>query len=75
MRCGAASSSSSFRSALPIGWTSTYPASCATSFPGILNWAIAGCLAWQQVGLAPPAKVQAATESYRKEQDVIGQFI
>lgn len=43
--------------------------------PGILNWAIAGALSWQQIGLAPPAPVLAATEAYRRESDTIAQFI
>lgn len=43
--------------------------------PGILNWAIAGCLAWQRDGLDPPATVAAATNEYRSEQDHIGRFI
>lgn len=42
--------------------------------PGILNWAIAGCLAWRKQGLQPPARVLAATAEYRKEQDTVGQF-
>ncbi len=43
--------------------------------PGILNWAIAGCLAWQRDGLQPPTAVVAATAEYRSEQDHIGRFI
>ncbi|CDI01172.1 putative Phage/plasmid primase, P4 family [Candidatus Competibacter denitrificans Run_A_D11] len=43
--------------------------------PGILNWAIRGCLDWQRNGLQPPAKVQAATQAYREEMDVFGPFI
>jgi len=43
--------------------------------PGILNWAIQGCLDWQQRGLQPPVKVQAATQAYREEMDVFGPFI
>ena len=43
--------------------------------PGILNWAIRGCLDWQRNGLQPPAKVQAATQAYRDEMDVFGPFI
>ncbi|WP_019013170.1 phage/plasmid primase, P4 family [Elioraea tepidiphila] len=37
--------------------------------PGILRWAIDGCLAWQRVGLAPPAVVRAATDEYLQDQD------
>jgi putative DNA primase/helicase len=51
------------------------PTELRAELSGILNWAIAGCLAWQREGLNPPAKVQADTQSYRKEQDLIGQFI
>lgn len=47
----------------------------AAELPGILNWAIAGCLAWQRQGLRPPAKVEAATQAYRDEMDVFGPFI
>lgn len=43
--------------------------------PGILNWAIAGCLDWQKYGLGVPQAVKDATEEYRQEQDVLGQFI
>lgn len=42
---------------------------------GILNWAIQGCLIWQQDGLQPPEEVQMATEIYRKESDVVGRFL
>ncbi len=43
--------------------------------PGILTWAVAGCLEWQRDGLRPPAAVLAATSSYRAEQDVLGAFL
>ena len=43
--------------------------------PGILNWIIAGCLAWQQEGLAPPEGVLRAKEEYRIEEDPVEQFI
>jgi putative DNA primase/helicase len=42
---------------------------------GILNWAIAGCLEWQNRGLAAPEIVLNATNEYRKEEDVIGEFV
>lgn len=42
---------------------------------GILAWAVEGCLQWQRDGLGLPAEVVAATESYRAEMDVLGQFL
>jgi putative DNA primase/helicase len=43
--------------------------------PGILAWAVRGCMEWQQEGLRSPASVEAATAAYRKEQDVISAFL
>lgn len=42
---------------------------------GILNWAIQGCLLWQQQGLDPPAEVLKATSEYRKESDQVSRFL
>ncbi len=44
-------------------------------WPGILAWAIEGCLEWQRTGLAPPAAVVEATESYLTEEDAVGRFL
>src|SRR5439155_4535552 len=43
--------------------------------PGILAWAVEGCLAWQRDGLGIAQDVQAATASYRAEMDVLAVFI
>jgi len=43
--------------------------------PGILAWAVRGCLAWQREGLGIPPEVLAATESYREEMDVLAGFL
>src|SRR6267154_2836421 len=43
--------------------------------PGILNWAVRGCLAWQRDGLGEPPDVRAATEAYRAENDTIAEFL
>ena len=44
--------------------------------PGILNWALQGCLDWQKAGaLFTPQAVLLATESYKQEMDILGQFI
>ena len=44
-------------------------------WPGILAWAIEGCLEWQRIGLAPPSAVTKATEDYLTEEDAVGRFI
>ena len=41
---------------------------------GVLNWAIAGCLAWQTKGLKTPAAVERATDEYERESDPLAQF-
>jgi putative DNA primase/helicase len=43
--------------------------------PGILAWAVRGCLLWQQEGLEMPPAVFEATSAYREESDHLGQFI
>jgi putative DNA primase/helicase len=43
--------------------------------PGILAWAVEGCLAWQQHGLKPPTAVASATDTYRQEEDLFGDFV
>jgi P4 family phage/plasmid primase-like protien len=43
--------------------------------PGILAWAVRGCVEWQQSGLAEPSAILAATGDYRAEQDLLGTFI
>jgi putative DNA primase/helicase len=44
-------------------------------WPGILAWAVRGCLAWQRSGLQTPRAVHEATASYRKRADHLSQFI
>lgn len=51
------------------------PAKLAAELPGILNWAIEGCLEWQRNGLGEPDDVRAATSQYSAEMDEVGQFI
>jgi P4 family phage/plasmid primase-like protien len=43
--------------------------------PGILAWAVEGCLSWQRDGLTLPAAVTAATAEYREEEDVLRDFL
>ena len=42
--------------------------------PGILAWAVQGCLAWRKFGLGEPQKISRATLGYRQESDQIGRF-
>lgn len=42
---------------------------------GILNWLVQGCLRWQKEGLNPPSEVMEATNEYRFEMDIVGQWI
>jgi putative DNA primase/helicase len=43
--------------------------------PGVLAWAVRGCLDWQAGGLREPAAVSAATAAYRAESDLLGAFL
>ena len=42
---------------------------------GILAWAVRGCLSWQKGGLQVPEEVEAATQEYRHEMDVLAYFL
>lgn len=46
-----------------------------SELPGILAWAVRGCLEWQREGLGEPEEVTAATQGYRAEMDVLAAFI
>lgn len=43
--------------------------------PGILAWAVQGCLEWQRTGLKPPATVLSATDHYRRGEDIFDQWL
>lgn len=52
----------------------------AKELPGILAWAVRGCLDWQadgrgSHGLRVPERVTGATASYRENEDIVGAFI
>jgi putative DNA primase/helicase len=44
-------------------------------FPGILNWAVQGCLDWQNYGLNAPSAVRDATEDYLAAEDAMGRWL
>jgi putative DNA primase/helicase len=43
--------------------------------PGILAWAVQGCLEWQRSGLGMPAAVAKATDEYREQSDPLADFV
>ncbi|MGI8744999.1 MAG: DNA primase family protein [Bryobacteraceae bacterium] len=53
----------------------TMPAKLRSELPGILAWAVRGCLDWQRNPVTTPDQVRDATAEYRSEMDVIGRFI
>ena len=46
-----------------------------SELPGVLSWAIGGCMAWQKIGLAPPAAVTRRTDEYARESDPVRAFL
>lgn len=53
----------------------TFPAKLEAEAPGILAWAVRGCLEWQRDGLGEPIEVMEATASYRADMDRLAGFI
>lgn len=46
-----------------------------TEFSGILNWALMGCRQWQAKGLISPAGVSKATDEFREQEDILGDWM
>lgn len=44
-------------------------------FPQILNWAVQGCIKWQQEGIEEPKAVMDAVQDYKQEMDLLASFI
>ena len=51
------------------------PEKLKAELPGILAWAVEGCLEWRREGLKAPEEVRQATGAYRAEMDVLGAFL
>lgn len=46
-----------------------------SEWPGLLAWAIQGCLEWQRIGLSPPEAVTAATAAYFEAEDALATWM
>jgi putative DNA primase/helicase len=44
-------------------------------WPAILRWIVTGCIEWQREGLQEPEEVLEATNNYRTDMDVLGEFL
>ena len=51
------------------------PKKLRAEWPGILAWAIAGCIDWQERGLRAPETVLKATEKYLEAEDALNLWI
>jgi putative DNA primase/helicase len=51
------------------------PEKLRAELPGILAWAVEGCLEWQRHGMMPPEAVLEATKEYRVEEDLLAQWL
>lgn len=51
------------------------PEKLQDGLPGVLAWAVRGCLAWQQNGLGMSENVKNSTKAYRDDSDPIGGFL
>jgi len=51
------------------------PSKLKNELSGILNWALQGCVEWQRDGLQKPSAVKDATSEYRREMDILGEFL
>ena len=43
--------------------------------PGILAWAVRGCIDWQILGLVQPQEVTDASDSFRRDMDTVPTFV
>jgi putative DNA primase/helicase len=51
------------------------PSKLEAELEGILAWAVQGCLNYQTQGLGEPNEVKIATSSYRRDEDILADFI
>lgn len=68
-----------------IGWDVTVPPEARVKNlaeeilrqegPGVLNWALQGCLEWQQMGLSMPEAVRSKTAQHVAESDPVAMWL
>jgi P4 family phage/plasmid primase-like protien len=73
-----------WRRLVPVGFSVQIPEServmdldakiIEAELSGVLNWAIAGCMAWQRDGLGVPAAIRGEVDRYRRDTDILGQW-
>lgn len=51
------------------------PKRLKAEYPGILAWAVRGCVEWVNHGLQTPKVIQDATAEYRAEEDALATFL
>lgn len=51
------------------------PAKLRAEWPGILRWCVEGLMRWQSDGFNRCAAIENASNQYREESDLIGQFL
>jgi putative DNA primase/helicase len=50
------------------------PKKLRAELPGVLGWAVRGCLKWQTEGLSPPETVREATSAWQRDMDHLAKF-
>jgi putative DNA primase/helicase len=50
------------------------PVKLREELPGVLAWAVRGCVVWVEKGLGSAKAVESATAAYRAETDLLEQF-
>jgi putative DNA primase/helicase len=63
------------RTFMPHEQDKALPDKLEAELSGILNWAIRGCLEWQQQGLNPPQIVKDQLDHYQQDMDTVAKFV
>jgi len=65
-----------FPSAVPVNQRIyDLPEKLRSEWPAIMQWAIDGCMNWQQVGLGKPEAIEEATKDYLDEEDTLASWL